>query len=53
VAEYFDIDITLVRILWLVAFFCAGTGLLAYIVCWIVMPREELQLAPVGTLQRV
>jgi len=37
-AEYFDIDPTLVRIIWLVAVLCAGVGLLAYLICWAIMP---------------
>jgi phage shock protein C len=41
-AEYFDLDITLVRVLWLVVTFFTGIifGLIAYIVAWIVMPEE-------------
>jgi phage shock protein PspC (stress-responsive transcriptional regulator) len=38
--EYFDVDVTLVRVLWLLAFFCAGTGLLVYLILWIVLPLE-------------
>ena len=37
IAEYFDIDSNIVRIIWLVLIFCAGTGLLAYIICAIVL----------------
>ncbi|BBM40117.1 hypothetical protein JCM16776_0330 [Leptotrichia shahii] len=37
IAEYFDIDSSIVRIVWLVLIFCAGTGLLAYIICAIVL----------------
>lgn len=37
-AEYFDIDPTIVRLLWIVLVFCAGTGILAYIVAAIIMP---------------
>lgn len=39
-AEYFDIDVTLVRLMWLIASFMTGIGLLAYPVAWIVMPDE-------------
>ena len=42
VAAYFDMDVTLVRVLWLVAFFFAGTGFLLYIILWIVLPVETL-----------
>ena len=40
IAEYFDLDPTLIRLIWLVLIFGAGSGLLAYIVGWIVMPEE-------------
>ena len=40
IGEYFDIDPTLVRLVWALAILCAGTGLLAYIVAAIVMPRN-------------
>ena len=36
-AEYFDIDSNIVRIMWLILVLCAGTGLLAYIICAIVL----------------
>ena len=36
--RYFDIDPTIVRLIFLVAFFGFGTGLLVYIVLWFVMP---------------
>ena len=37
-AEYFDLDPTLLRVVWVLLVLCAGTGLLAYIVMWIVVP---------------
>lgn len=40
-AEYFDIDPIIPRIAWAVAFFCYGAGLVLYIVCWLVLPREK------------
>lgn len=40
IAEYFDIDPTLVRIGWLAAFFCAGSGLFAYFIAALVMPSK-------------
>lgn len=39
-AKYLSIDVTLIRIIWLAAILCAGTGVLAYIICAIVMPDE-------------
>jgi phage shock protein C len=41
IANYLDLDVTLVRILAAIAFFCYGTGFLAYIIAIIVMPNEE------------
>lgn len=38
---YFDIDITLVRILMLVAIFAGTAGFWIYIVLWIVVPKAE------------
>jgi phage shock protein C len=40
VARYFDLDPTLVRAIWLLSTLFAGTGLLVYIVLWIVMPLD-------------
>jgi len=39
-SRYFGIDVTLVRLLWLATIILAGTGILAYIICWFVIPRE-------------
>ena len=41
-AEYFDLDVTLVRVLWLVVTFFSGIipGIVGYVVAWIVMPEE-------------
>jgi phage shock protein C len=38
--HYFDIDPTIVRLIFLVAFFGFGTGLLVYLVLWVVMPQS-------------
>lgn len=40
IAEFFKIDVTIVRLIWALAILCAGTGLLAYIVCAFVIPEE-------------
>jgi len=39
-AEYFDLDVTLVRFVWVLVAVLGGCGILAYIVGWIVMPSE-------------
>jgi len=38
-ADYFDIDITIVRVVWLIIALFGGGGVLAYIIAWIVMPE--------------
>jgi phage shock protein C len=52
IAEYFDLDPTLIRLIWLVLIFGAGTGVIAYIIGWIVMP-EEPYLLPAQAQQQV
>ena len=37
-ANYFDIDPVIIRLVFAVMFFTAGVGLLAYIIAWIVIP---------------
>src|SRR5262252_1421848 len=45
-AGYLGVDVTLVRILWtILTIFSGGVGLIVYIACWIVMPRQDLNLA--------
>ena len=44
-AEYFNLDVTLIRIVWAVCAICGGIGLIPYVVAWIVMPEEPLALA--------
>src|ERR1700761_8255708 len=39
-AEYFDIDITVMRLLFAFAFILAGVGFVPYIILWIVLPRK-------------
>jgi phage shock protein C len=40
VANYLDVDTTLVRVLWLLCVLLGGTGVLAYVVGWILIPEE-------------
>lgn len=40
-ARYLDVDVILVRIVWLAITLTAGVGLIAYLVAWIAMPMEE------------
>ena len=48
--EYLDVDPVLVRLAFVLLVFANGLGLLAYLICWLVMPRgEALQPAAGGT----
>jgi phage shock protein C len=39
-AQYLDLDVSLVRLLWILTIFLGGVGLPAYIIAWIVIPEE-------------
>lgn len=39
-AKYFDIDTTIVRVLFVLFALAGGPGILAYIILWIVMPED-------------
>lgn len=41
IAEYFDIDPTIVRLIFIILVCCVGTGILAYIVAAIIMPLKS------------
>ena len=41
-ADYLGLDVTLVRLVWLlVTLFSGGLGLIAYIIAWVVMPEAS------------
>lgn len=41
VAKYFNIDVTIVRIIWVISALLGGPGFIAYIICAIVIPKEQ------------
>lgn len=41
IGEYFNIDPTLIRLLLVVLTVLGGSGLLAYIICWVIIPQER------------
>jgi len=43
IGEYFEMDSTIVRIAWVI-FACLGAGVLAYIICMLVIPRKPLNM---------
>ncbi|HEX7017849.1 MAG TPA: PspC domain-containing protein [Patescibacteria group bacterium] len=41
-ANYFSLDVVLVRLIWVFLFIPGGLpGLIPYLICWIVIPEEE------------
>ncbi|MGE5557812.1 MAG: PspC domain-containing protein [Bacillota bacterium] len=40
-AEYFNLDVSLVRLIWALAVFMGGGGLFLYILAWIIIPEEN------------
>ncbi|MFZ0961274.1 MAG: PspC domain-containing protein [Terriglobia bacterium] len=48
-ADYLDVDVTLVRILWLMLAFFGGWGIFGYIIAWIVMPEAPLPQTSAAT----
>jgi phage shock protein C len=46
VAKYLEVDVTLVRLIWIILVFTPPpVGLIAYIVAWIVMPIDRPRLS--------
>lgn len=40
-ARYLEVDVTLVRVVWLALAFGTGVGFIAYAIAWIVMPSDH------------
>jgi len=45
-ADYFDIDVSIIRGLFLLALIFAGSGVLLYIILWIVLPKKDFTFPP-------
>ena len=43
-SEYFDIDVSLVRVVWLITAIMTCVGFIPYFIAWIVMPEEPYLL---------
>ncbi len=41
-ADYLDLDVTIVRLAWLLIAIFTGVGFIAYLVAWIIMPKAPL-----------
>ena len=44
IADYFNIDPSIVRVLWAVLALAAGTGVLAYNACAIILPEGDTEV---------
>jgi len=40
-AAYFNIDPTLVRLLWIFLTLVGGAGIIVYLIAWMIMPLED------------
>jgi len=40
IAEYFNLDPILIRVIWLVLSLAYGVGILAYIIAWLLIPKN-------------
>lgn len=38
-SEFLNVDATILRLIWALLIFCAGTGLLAYIIAALILPE--------------
>jgi phage shock protein PspC (stress-responsive transcriptional regulator) len=46
-ARYFEVDVTLMRIIWLVGSIATGgIGFLGYLIAWLLMPKDQPAAAP-------
>jgi phage shock protein C len=41
IAEYFDVDPTLMRVIWIVFCCLGGSGIVAYLLAALIMPEEK------------
>lgn len=40
-AEYFEIDSTIIRLIWAISIFCFGFGVLPYIIMALIVPKDD------------
>ena len=55
VAAYFDVDVTFVRVAWIVLSIWPGAivlGVVAYLAMWVVMPADAVDATPVATARK-
>lgn len=42
IAEYFDVDPTIVRLIWVLVCLAVGSGVLIYIIAYLIIPEKPL-----------
>ena len=52
-SHYFAIDPSLVRIVWLSTLLLGGTGLILYLICWIIMPKNHTPPVVIDVTRKV
>ncbi|MCL5736648.1 MAG: PspC domain-containing protein [Actinobacteria bacterium] len=41
IAQYLEVDPTLIRVIWVLITLMAGVGVLLYLILWVIMPLES------------
>lgn len=41
IGEYFDLDPVLIRVIWVVFALAAGSGVIAYLIAWMIIPERS------------
>jgi phage shock protein C len=49
IAEYLNVDSTVIRILWILFAIAYGSGILAYLICWLIISEKPV-LKPEGEM---
>ncbi len=44
IGEYLNADPTLIRLLWILFTLLGGSGILAYIIAWIIIPEQPMRI---------
>lgn len=42
IAKYFNVDSNIIRIIFIIVFLCGSIGIWVYLICWLVVPEEDL-----------
>jgi len=48
--DYLNVDPTLIRVLWILLILYGGTGILIYLILWVVVPQEPIYVSPPTTM---